>query len=61
MSRKYKFHNKSGLYFVSFATAYWLDVFTRQVYFDVLAESINYCRKVKGMELYTQLALVFDE
>ncbi|MDO5971366.1 transposase [Flavivirga aquimarina] len=52
MSRKYKFHNKGGLYFVSFATVYWLDVFIRQVYFNVLAESIDYCRKEKGMELY---------
>lgn len=52
MSRKYKFHNKAGLYFVSFATVYWLDVFTRQVYFNVLADSIHYCRAEKGMELY---------
>ncbi|AUS07004.1 REP-associated tyrosine transposase [Pseudotamlana carrageenivorans] len=52
MSRNYKFHNKSGLYFVSFATVYWIDVFTRDVYFNVLADSINYCRKEKSMELY---------
>lgn len=52
MSRKYKFHNKSGLYFVSFATINWIDVFTRQVYFDVLAESVKYCRAEKGLELY---------
>lgn len=52
MSRKYKFHNKQGLYFVSFATVYWIDVFTRQVYFDVLADSVSYCRKEKGLELY---------
>lgn len=52
MSRKYKFHNKSGLYFVSFATVNWIDVFTRQVYFDVLADSVSYCRKEKGLELY---------
>ena len=52
MSRKYKFHNKEGLYFVSFATVYWIEVFTRQVYLDILAESVAYCRKEKGMELY---------
>ncbi len=52
MSRKYKFHNKTGLYFVSFATVYWIDVFTRQLYFDVLSESVRYCRKEKAMELY---------
>jgi REP element-mobilizing transposase RayT len=52
MSRKYKFHNKSGLYVVSFATVNWIDVFTRQAYFNILAESINYCRAEKSMELY---------
>ncbi|MFD2561870.1 REP-associated tyrosine transposase [Aquimarina rubra] len=52
MSRKYKFHNTSGLYFVSFATVYWIDVFTRQKYFSILASSIEYCRKEKGMEVY---------
>jgi REP element-mobilizing transposase RayT len=52
MSRKYKFHNKSGAYFVSFATVSWIDVFTRHLYFNVLANSVEYCRKHKGMELY---------
>ena len=52
MSRKYKFHNKSSLYFVSFATINWIDVFTRERYFIILAESITYCRKEKGLELY---------
>ncbi len=52
MSRKYKFHNKEAAYFISFATVYWIDVFTRQVYFDILEESISYCRKEKGMEVF---------
>ena len=52
MSRKYKFHNKAALYFVSFATVNWIEVFTRQIYFDVLADSISFCRAKKGMELY---------
>ncbi len=52
MSRNYKFHNKEGLYFVSFATVNWVDVFVRQVYFNVLVESIIYCRANKGMQLY---------
>ena len=52
MSRKYKFHNPEAAYFVSFATVYWIDVFTRQMYFNVLEESINYCRSEKGMEVF---------
>ncbi len=52
MSRKYKFLNKEGLYFVSFATVYWLDVFVRDIYFDLVVRSLDYCRKEKGMEIY---------
>ncbi|MEX1002727.1 MAG: transposase [Crocinitomicaceae bacterium] len=52
MSRKYKFHKPEAAYFISFATVNWIDLFTREVYFDVLAQSVTYCRKNKVMELY---------
>lgn len=52
MSRKYKFLNKEGLYFVSFATIHWIDVFTREEYVDELVTSLNFCIKNKGMEIY---------
>jgi len=52
MSIKYKFHNKEGLYFVSFATVYWLDVFVRDEYFHEILKSLEYSRKEKGLELY---------
>ena len=52
MSRNYKFQNPTGAYFISFATVIWIDVLRRQVYFEILAESKNYCRKFKAMELY---------
>ena len=39
------------MYFVSFATINWIEIFTRQVYFDILVDSIDYCRKEKGLEL----------
>jgi putative transposase len=53
MSRKYKFYNKEGLYFVSFATVYWIDVFTRDTYANTVVESLDFCRKQKGMEIYS--------
>ena len=49
MSIKYKFLNAEGLYFVSFATVYWLDVFVRDLYFYEMIHSLDYCRKEKGM------------
>ena len=52
MSRNYKFHNTEGVYFVSFAVVEWLDVFTRNEYKNIIIESLNYCIKEKGMELF---------
>jgi REP element-mobilizing transposase RayT len=52
MSRKYLFGNKEGLYFVSFATVYWMDVFVRDEYCSIITESLAHCRKSKGMKLY---------
>src|SRR5690606_23469726 len=34
------------------AVVYWIDVFVRDIYSDAFAESLTYCRKNKGMELY---------
>ncbi|MCG8410029.1 MAG: transposase [Bacteroidales bacterium] len=52
MSRNYKFRNQESLYFISFATVYWIDVFVRSEYKDILVESINYCIENKGLIIY---------
>jgi REP element-mobilizing transposase RayT len=52
MSRKHKFHNKEGIYFVSFATVYWIDVFVREYYFQIIVDSLRYSIENLGMELY---------
>uniref|UniRef100_UPI0040491206 transposase n=1 Tax=Flavobacterium sp. TaxID=239 RepID=UPI0040491206 len=52
MRRKYKFNNPTAAYFVSFATVYWLDIFTRQVYPTILEQAVEHCRKEKGMEVF---------
>lgn len=52
MSRKYKFNDKNGVYFISFATVYWIDVFVRDCYFETMISALNYCRENKGMKIY---------
>ena len=41
MSTKYKFRNPDGIYFVSFAVAGWVDVFTRAEYSDTVIDSLS--------------------
>ena len=52
MSRNYKFHNTEGIYFISFAVVEWLDVFTRNEYKNIILDSLRYCQKEKGMEIF---------
>lgn len=52
MSRKYKIRNQDELYFVTFTVIQWLDVFSRKEYRDILLDSIRYCQKEKGLEVW---------
>jgi REP element-mobilizing transposase RayT len=52
MSRKYKFRDQDELYFVSFALVYWIDLFIRTEYKEIMLDSWKHCQKKKGMELY---------
>ena len=52
MSRKYKFRNSKGLYFISFAVQNWIDLFTRNEYRDILVENLYYCQRNKGLEIF---------
>ncbi|HEY4651715.1 MAG TPA: transposase [Pontibacter sp.] len=52
MSRKYKFRDQSKLYFVSFSVVYWIDVFIRDEYRQVLLDSLSHCMQHKGLEVY---------
>jgi putative transposase len=49
MGRKYKFHDNSKLYFVTFTVINWVDVFIREEYRDIIYDSLAYCQKEKGV------------
>ena len=52
MSTKYKIRDQEKLYFVSFAVVDWIDVFIRNEYKDIVIDSLSYCQKNKGLEIY---------
>jgi len=52
MSRKWKFVDAKGLYFVSYAVINWVDVFVRNEYRQQLIESWKYCQVHKGLDIY---------
>ncbi|HRZ76725.1 MAG TPA: transposase [Bacteroidales bacterium] len=52
MSDKYKIHTKDGVYFVTLTIVSWIDIFTRPEYKNLIADSLIYCQKNKGLEIY---------
>ena len=52
MSRKYKFQDSDKLYFVTFAVVYWIDLFIRNDYKNIMLDSWKFCMEKKGLELF---------
>jgi len=53
MSEKYKIRDQDNLYFVTFAVIQWIDALSRPIYKDLLIESLKFCQKEKGLEIYS--------
>ena len=51
MSTKYKFRDQQQIYFVTFTVVYWIDVFIRNDYKEILLDSWRHCIKEKGLEI----------
>ncbi len=49
----YRIKDETALYYLTFATVGWIDVFTRKRYKDIIVESLQYCQEEKGLELYS--------
>jgi len=52
MSLKYKFFDKTDLYFVTYTVINWMNVFTSDIYRNVLLDSWKYCIKNKGLKIH---------
>ena len=53
MSEKYKVGESTRLHFLTMAVVDWVDLFTRPVYKNIIADSFNYCIKKKGLILHS--------
>ena len=49
----YRIKDENELYFLTFSTVEWIDVFTNKKYRDIVVDSLAYCQKEKGLQLYS--------
>lgn len=52
MKSRYKIVDKDGIYFCTSSILNWLPVFTRRSYFDLIADSLAFCRENKSLQLF---------
>ena len=52
MSSKYKFIDKHGYYFTTSTIVGWTDLFTRDIYRNILLDSIRFCQLNQGLDVH---------
>ena len=50
MARKgYIIHNQQAIYYMTFTVVGWIDIFSRQIYRDMVIDSLKCCQRHKGL------------
>ena len=49
--------NTNDTYFVTMTVVNWIDIFTRPVYKDLIIDNLEFCRKEKGLEIYSYVIM----
>jgi len=57
MSQGYQIVNQSAIHYMTFQVVDWVDIFTRQVYRDIVLDSFRYSQKEKGLWLYAYVIM----
>lgn len=47
----FKIRDQASTHFVTFTIEGWIDIFSRQRYRDIILDSLQYCRKEKGLKI----------
>jgi len=57
MSTGYQIIEQDKLHFITMQIVYWIDIFTRKRYKDIIIDSLEYCQKEKGLEVFAYVIM----
>ena len=57
MSTGYRISEQDELHYVTFQIVKWIDIFTRQVYRDIIIDCLRYSRQYKALEVYAYVIM----
>ncbi len=57
MRSRYTIREPDFPYFITCTVVQWIPIFTRKPYFDILIDSLQFCRQHKGLKLHAYVIL----
>ena len=57
MPSAYKIDKQDGAYFLTSTTVGWVDLFIRDAYKQILAESLNFCIENLGLQIFSYVIM----
>lgn len=57
MTTGYKIEAPLHAHFLTFQVIDWVDIFSRKIYRDIALESLDYCRKEKGLQIWAYVIM----
>ena len=57
MRSRYTIREPGVPYFITCTVVQWIPLFTRKAYFDILIDSLQFCRQHKGLKIYAYVIL----
>ncbi len=57
MSTGYKIDNQDNAYYITLQIVNWEDLFSRQVYRDIVNDNLRYCIANKGLIVYAYVIM----
>jgi REP element-mobilizing transposase RayT len=57
MPTGYQIINQSAPYFLTFTVVDWVDIFSRKIYKDIIIDSLDFCRKSKGLKIWAYVIM----
>lgn len=57
MTTGYQIKDQNGLYFLTFQVVNWVDIFSRDIYRDIVLDSFDFAMKNKGLQLFAYVIM----
>jgi len=57
MTQGYTIKDQEAAHYLTLQIVQWADLFTRKIYRDIIIDSLKYCQKNKGLEIYAYVIM----